>query len=207
VKSAPLPRQGTTFCGCWPCGVVGDAPASSKRSGKSTGVTSTPGGRTASCNPGPGAVGSRCSSATTSRCAPRDHGHKPSGGISSHFKLRHRPSMKTSSNDRPSIQIRTMRSSRNNLGVSQVCGLAAGHARSAQSLGYRRGLSPFSTSTSTSSAPPSSHPAASVKNGKPAILIIAGRPATMIVVAHHHHDQDGPSGCKRWRQPAADSAD
>jgi hypothetical protein len=41
VKAAPLPPQmGITFCGCWPCGVVGDAAASSKRSGKSTGLTS-----------------------------------------------------------------------------------------------------------------------------------------------------------------------
>ena len=40
VKAAPLPRQMcTTFCCCWPCGVVGDAPASSKCSGKSTGLT------------------------------------------------------------------------------------------------------------------------------------------------------------------------
>jgi len=41
VKAAPFPGQiQTTFRCCWPCGVVGDAPASSKRSGKSTGLTS-----------------------------------------------------------------------------------------------------------------------------------------------------------------------
>ena len=41
MKAAPLPSQMyTTFCCCWPCGVVGDLPASSKRSGKSTGLTS-----------------------------------------------------------------------------------------------------------------------------------------------------------------------
>ena len=41
MKSAPLPRQMySTLCYCWTHGVVGEAPASSKRSGKSTGHTS-----------------------------------------------------------------------------------------------------------------------------------------------------------------------
>jgi hypothetical protein len=35
---APLPGQ-TCIRGYWPCGAVGDVPASSKRSGKSTGLT------------------------------------------------------------------------------------------------------------------------------------------------------------------------
>ena len=41
LKAAPFPRpMCTMFCCCWPRGVVGDAPASSKRSGKSAGLTS-----------------------------------------------------------------------------------------------------------------------------------------------------------------------
>jgi len=41
VKAAPFPCQMyVTCCGCWPCGVVGAAPATSKRSDKSTGATS-----------------------------------------------------------------------------------------------------------------------------------------------------------------------
>jgi hypothetical protein len=71
VKAAPLPGQMcTTFCCCWPCGVVGDAPASSKRSGKSTGLTKTPAvAWAAEGSPGPRAVGTGC----TRR---RDNTHK-----------------------------------------------------------------------------------------------------------------------------------
>ena len=81
----------TTFCRSWPRGIVGDASAPSKGSGKSTGLTPAAHAAAGVFYPRPDVAGARCRSGTTGRrrCAPREHWHIPSG------RPRHTPSCAT----------------------------------------------------------------------------------------------------------------